>query len=60
MSDCIFCKIIKGEIPCFKVFEDDNVLAFADINPISRGIFSLFPNGILKTCGKPPKRNWLL
>jgi histidine triad (HIT) family protein len=43
MSDCIFCKIIKGEIPCFKVFEDDNVLAFADINPISRGHVLIIP-----------------
>jgi histidine triad (HIT) family protein len=43
MSDCIFCKIIKGEIPCFKVFEDDNVLAFADINPISKGHVLIIP-----------------
>lgn len=33
MEDCIFCKIIKGEIPSTKVYEDDNVLAFNDINP---------------------------
>ena len=33
MEDCIFCKIIKGEIPSTKVNEDDNVLAFKDINP---------------------------
>lgn len=31
--DCIFCKIIKGEIPSEKVFEDDNLVAFNDINP---------------------------
>lgn len=31
MSDCIFCKIIKGEIPCFKIYEDDKTLAFLDI-----------------------------
>jgi histidine triad (HIT) family protein len=43
MSNCIFCKIIKGEIPCFKVFEDDNVLAFADINPISKGHVLIIP-----------------
>lgn len=35
-DDCIFCKIIAGEIPCSKVYEDDNVLAFNDINPIAR------------------------
>lgn len=33
MSDCIFCKIIKGDIPCDKVYEDDKVIAFKDINP---------------------------
>lgn len=33
MDDCIFCKIIKGEIPSDKVYEDDRVLAFKDINP---------------------------
>ena len=33
MEDCIFCKIIKGEIPSTKVYEDDEVLAFNDINP---------------------------
>ena len=37
MEDCIFCKIIKGEIPSFKVYEDDKVFAFEDINPISEG-----------------------
>lgn len=30
MSECIFCKIVKGEIPCSKVYEDDDVLAFDD------------------------------
>ena len=33
--DCIFCKIIKGEIPSNKVYEDDEILAFKDINPIA-------------------------
>lgn len=32
-DDCLFCKIIKGEIPCNKVYEDENVFAFIDINP---------------------------
>lgn len=35
MSDCVFCKIIKGDIPCSKVYEDDNVLAFDDIQPMA-------------------------
>ena len=33
MDDCLFCKIIKGEIPSSKVYENDEVLAFKDINP---------------------------
>lgn len=33
MEDCLFCKIIKGEIPCNKVYEDEEILAFHDINP---------------------------
>ena len=33
MEDCIFCKIIKGEIPSTKVFENENIVAFDDINP---------------------------
>lgn len=33
MEDCIFCKIIKGEIPSNKVYEDNDILAFHDINP---------------------------
>lgn len=37
MEDCIFCKIVQGDIPCFKVYEDDRVLAFEDINPIAEG-----------------------
>ena len=35
--DCIFCKIINGYIPCNKVYEDDVVIAFLDINPKANG-----------------------
>ncbi|KQC08399.1 MAG: HIT family hydrolase [Smithella sp. SDB] len=35
MSDCIFCKIVKGDIPCNKVYEDADVLAFDDIHPMA-------------------------
>ena len=35
MNDCLFCKIISGEIPSTKVFEDDQVLAFRDIAPMA-------------------------
>ena len=33
MEDCLFCKIVKGEVPCKKVYEDGEILAFRDINP---------------------------
>ena len=36
MSDCLFCKIAAGEIPSKKVYEDDRVLAFYDINPMAK------------------------
>ena len=34
--DCIFCKIARGEIPSNKVYEDDDMLAFHDINPMAK------------------------
>jgi histidine triad (HIT) family protein len=43
MEGCIFCKIIKGDIPCIKVYEDNTVLAFADINPIREGHTLIIP-----------------
>lgn len=43
MEDCIFCKIARGDLPCFKIFEDDRVLAFGDINPLSKGHSLVIP-----------------
>jgi len=43
MNDCIFCKIIKGEIPASKVYEDEYVLAFNDINPSAKVHILLIP-----------------
>jgi len=40
---CIFCKIIKGEIPSYKIYEDENFLAFLDINPQSPGHTQVIP-----------------
>ncbi|KAG7009028.1 hit family protein 1 [Physcia stellaris] len=40
---CIFCKIIKGDIPAFKLFESDRVLAFLDIQPLSYGHALIIP-----------------
>ena len=42
-KNCIFCKIVKGEIPSNKVYEDDKTLAFLDINPVSRGHTLVIP-----------------
>lgn len=35
MNDCVFCKIVDGVIPCTKVYEDDEILAFDDIHPMA-------------------------
>lgn len=43
MSDCIFCKIINGEIPCAKVYEDEHVLAFMDIMQVTKGHTLVIP-----------------
>ncbi|MFN3983939.1 MAG: histidine triad nucleotide-binding protein [Rhodocyclaceae bacterium] len=43
MSDCIFCKIVRGEIPARKIYEDDDVLAFHDINPVAPVHFLVIP-----------------
>ncbi len=43
MKDCIFCKIAKNEISAYKIFENDNYLAFLDIFPVSRGMTVLIP-----------------
>lgn len=43
MEECIFCKIVKGELPSFKVYEDDKVFAFEDINPVSKGHTLVIP-----------------
>ena len=43
MSDCIFCKIAHGEVPCRKVYEDDELFAFYDIHPVAPVHFMLIP-----------------
>ena len=42
-SNCIFCKIVAGEIPSYKVYEDESFLAFLDINPHSPGHVQVIP-----------------
>ena len=43
MQDSIFTKIIHGEIPCYKIYEDDKTLAFLDINPVTDGHTLVIP-----------------
>lgn len=43
MTDCLFCKIIAGEIPSTKIYEDDTVLAFLDIRPVNIGHTLVIP-----------------
>lgn len=43
MTECIFCKIIEGTIPSVKVYEDEHVLAFMDIVPVTKGHVLLIP-----------------
>ncbi|RJR24656.1 HIT domain-containing protein [Candidatus Microgenomates bacterium] len=43
IEDCVFCKIVRGEIPSHKVWEDENYLAFLDINPQADGHTLVIP-----------------
>ena len=43
MNDCIFCKIVAGELPSYKVYEDDDFLAFLDIYPETPGHVQVIP-----------------
>lgn len=43
MDDCIFCKIVRGEIPCYKIYEDENFLAFLDIAQFTKGHTIIIP-----------------
>ena len=47
MEDCLFCKIVKGEIPSKKVYEDEKIYAFHDINPEAPIHFLLYQKNIL-------------
>lgn len=52
MSDCIFCKIIDEEIPSHKVYEDENVIAFLDANPSSKGHTLVVPKNHVESIHK--------
>ena len=43
--NCIFCKIIDSEIPSYKIYDDEKIMAFLDINPVSPGHTLIIPKG---------------
>ncbi|MFC1900818.1 histidine triad nucleotide-binding protein [Chloroflexota bacterium] len=49
MEDCIFCKIIAGEIPSEKVYEGDDIIAFRDINPVAKTHIQIIPSRHIPT-----------
>ena len=53
-DDCIFCKIVAGEIPCHKIYEDDEVLAFLDAGPLSEGHTLVIPKSHFSTVDQCP------
>jgi histidine triad (HIT) family protein len=54
-ENCLFCKIVRGEIPCTKVYEDDDVLAFMDIGPIIKGHALVIPKKHYDPITETPK-----
>ncbi len=57
MSDCLFCKIINGQIPSNKIYEDDDVLAFYDIDPKAPVHFLVIPKMHIKSADDITKEN---
>jgi histidine triad (HIT) family protein len=55
MSDCIFCKIIAGQIPCAKVYEDEHTLIFKDISPKAPTHLLAIPNEHFATVQEIPE-----
>ena len=48
-ADCLFCKIVKGDIPSDKVYEDDQIIAFKDINPVAPVHILIIPKKHIST-----------
>ena len=60
MSDeCIFCKIVEGEFPAQKVYEDDRMLAFLDVNPVSKGHTLVVPKKHVENIHEAEGMNYL-
>jgi len=54
MADCIFCKIVADEIPCWKLYEDASVFSFLDIGPLSEGHLLIIPKTHYETIDQMP------
>ena len=57
MNDCLFCRIIAGEIPSTKVYEDETVFAFRDINPQAPTHILVIPKAHLSSCNDVTANN---
>ena len=57
-ADCIFCKIVRGELPSFKVYEDAETLAFLDIRPVNPGHTLIVPKRHFKNIFDVPSEDW--
>jgi len=53
-EDCVFCKIINGSLPCYKVYENEHILAFLDINPVNKGHTLVVPKEHYERLEKVP------
>ena len=54
-TDCVFCKIVAGQIPCYRLFEDDHILAFLDIGPVAPGHCLIVPKKHYETLDQVPE-----
>lgn len=59
-ENCIFCKIVAGEIPCRKIYEDSDVIAFHDINPVAPVHFMIVPKEHIVSLADTHARHELL
>lgn len=55
MPDCIFCQIIQGRLPCARIYEDENIISFLDINPINAGHTLVLPKEHYETIFDTPE-----
>lgn len=57
MPDCIFCQIIRGQLPCAKIYEDERVISFLDINPVNPGHTLVVPKSHYRTLFEVPEED---